>query len=133
MIYQSPDQYTRPNPHLTPEQVIKIQLDALQNNDLTQNNEGIRIAFRFASPWNQSSTGPIERFIHMVKNPMYCRMIGFEVAKLDPIEIVGNRARQNVSLFKNGRMIALYRFTLSKQVEKPFVDCWMTDNVIRLR
>jgi len=133
MLFKKLDPTIRPNPTLSPEQVIKIQLDALQNNDLCPNNNGVRIAFRFASPANQVTMGPIERFIHVVKNPDYCHMIGFEIAKLDPPEVVGNRARQNVTLFKNGRMIAFYRFVLSKQREKPYADCWMTDSVYRLR
>lgn len=133
MLILKPDNSMRPNPNLSPEQVIKIQLDALQNNDLCPNNNGVRVAFRFASPANQVAMGPIERFIHVVKQPDYCAMIGFECAKLDPMEIVGHRARQNVTLFRGGRMVALYRFVLSKQCEKPFMDCWMTDAVHRLR
>ena len=39
-----------PTPTLTPTEVVCLQLDALQNNDLMPADEGIRMAYRFASP-----------------------------------------------------------------------------------
>jgi hypothetical protein len=45
-----------PNAQLTPDQVFKIQLEALRTND--ENDRGIEITFRFASPANKRSTGP---------------------------------------------------------------------------
>ena len=60
-----------PKPELTPDQVVKIQLEGLQNNDLTRDNMGIRICFNFASPGNKIITGPIGNFIKLVKTPSY--------------------------------------------------------------
>jgi len=61
----------QPNPELTPDQVVKIQLEGLQNNDLSKNNLGIRICFTFASPGNKIITGPIGNFVKLVKTPAY--------------------------------------------------------------
>ena len=49
-----------PDPALTPEQVVRIQLEALRNNDA--GDRGIAVAFRFASPGNRQNTGPLPRF-----------------------------------------------------------------------
>ena len=59
------DEQLQPNPNLTPEDVIRIQVEALQNND--SQDTGIEITFRFASPANRQLTGPLNRFKRMVR------------------------------------------------------------------
>jgi len=44
-----------PTPALTPAEVVRIQLEALRNND--EQNRGIEVAFRFASPANRAKEG----------------------------------------------------------------------------
>ena len=55
-----------PRPELSPEEVIRIQLEALRHND--EQDRGIEVAFRFASPANRASTGPLPRFIRMIEH-----------------------------------------------------------------
>lgn len=55
----SPD----PSPDLSPDQVVRIQLDAMARNDEPAPDSGIATAFKFASPENQAQTGPLDRFI----------------------------------------------------------------------
>lgn len=121
----------QPNPELSPEQVIKIQLEGLQNNDLTENNLGIRICFNFASPGNKIITGPIENFIKLVKNPAYRPLIGFERAEFSMVTIKSRTAQQAVRVIHTNGETAVYAFVLSKQDEPPYSDCWMTDAVIQ--
>lgn len=132
MGYVSPYVFD-PTPDLGPDDVVKIQLDALQNNDLTPDNEGIRLAFRFASPQNQEVTGPIDRFIHIVKQADYAPMIGFERAEVGVMLILGDYAQQRVRVINSKRGSATYVFTLSRQQESPYAGCWMTDTVLRER
>ncbi len=123
---------TGPAPSLTPEQVIAIQLHALQNNGRLENNRGIEITFNFASPANRATTGPLPRFISMVKNPPYSVMLDFESYETAPIERDGERVQQRVTLIhKHGRR-AIFMWILSKQEQAPYVNCWMTDAVIRV-
>jgi hypothetical protein len=49
-----------PSPLLSPDEVVKIQVAALKDNDAS--NSGIELTFRFASPENRSTTGPLDRF-----------------------------------------------------------------------
>ena len=121
-----------PNPTLSAEEVVKIQLDALQNNDIMPDNRGIRIAFRFASPANKNATGPLERFIALVKNPLYKSLIGFEHATLEDMRFAGNLAQQRVVLHMRGGKDAAFVFTLSRQREGDEKGCWMTDGVLRV-
>ena len=118
-----------PNPLLTPLDVVKIQLDALQNNDLMRNNEGIRFAFQFASPHNKKSLGGLETFIQLLKLSSYRAIIGFERALLDTMLIHGITARQTVHLVHKDDVVS-YLFLLSRQQDEPFQDCWMTDALL---
>lgn len=115
-----------PEPVLTPGEVVRIQLEALRHND--GQDRGIEVAFRFASPANRANTGPFPRFAAMIKNGPYALMLEFRGVRYGPVEIVANRARQRVTLTgASGRMT--YWFYLSRQVTRPYVDCWMTDAV----
>lgn len=130
MTFISPYIY-EPSPDLEPDEVVKIQLDALQNDDLTPDNAGVRAAFRFASPENREQTGPIDRFIRLVKNPLYTPLIGFERAEVGIMLILGDYAQQRVRVMNAKKGAATYVFTLSRQYAAPYEGCWMTDNVVR--
>lgn len=126
-VKQEAKELPQPSPELSPEQVVKIQLEALQNNDET--NEGIKIAFNFASPDNKHYTGPLNKFIRMVKNPLYRPMLNYKAAEYDPIEISGDTAVQRVVLIDANGQANVYIFSLSKQTDEACKDCWMTDSV----
>ena len=91
---------TSPSPKLSPAEVVSAQLAALKNNDA--DDMGIRITFRFASPGNQAQTGPVDRFIAMLKNPAYRPMINYQSDHREPIEVDGNVAKQIVTLVSSG-------------------------------
>src|SRR5205085_10713131 len=81
------DAKKRPVPakELTPGQVVRIVVDALKNNDAKDG--GIAITFDFASPDNQKATGPLERFIPMVKSEAYAPMLNHKSAKYGKVFI----------------------------------------------
>ena len=125
---------TRPAPasDLTPEQVVRTVMDALQDNDA--DDTGIAITFDFASPQNKEATGPLERFAEMVKGPVYAPMLNFKSAEYGEIKVVDDEvAEQAVRLVAANGETAVYVFRLSKQPDGEFKDCWMTDGVMRLR
>lgn len=121
-----------PNPKQTPEDVIGTILRALQHNDEPTPDAGIAITFAFASPGNREVTGPLARFVELVKNPLYRPLLNHRRAERGLLKTVGSTAQQKVTLYdKDGRR-ALFLFTLSKQLDGPYKDCWMTDGVERL-
>ncbi|MEO8609644.1 MAG: DUF4864 domain-containing protein [Chloroflexota bacterium] len=126
----NPRQVYSPNSELTPTMVVTIQLDALQNNDLSPGNRGIRQAWQFASPTNRGAVGAVERFIELVKNPLYKHLIGFETAQLGQVAVQNDRAQQIARLRHRSGKVYLYVFVLSRQREEPYQNCWMTDAVI---
>lgn len=109
-----------------------IQLEALQNNDLYGHDGGIRIAFNYASPDNRSYTGPVERFIQLVKNPLYRPMIGFSRAALGTMLIMGDHAQVRVDVVDASGQSVRYLWSLSRQSQPPYTDCWMTDGVMQV-
>ena len=123
--------FPQPSSDLAPQDVVRIQVEALGNNDDPYPDAGIEITFAFASPSNQQVTGPLERFITLVKNPTYRDMINHIGADYGPVEIIGERALQSVVLTTpDGRRVG-YLFGLSLQRGNAFEGMWMTDSVVR--
>ena len=121
-----------PGPEYGPADVVRIQVQALANNDTPYRNAGIEVAFRFASPANKRFTGPLWRFIQMLYNPTYRPFLHHQAAHFGHVDIQGSEATQTVILTAaNGRRVG-YVFRLSKQQGGPCKACWMTDGVWRV-
>ena len=118
-----------PSPDLAPEEVVRIQVEALRQNDEPHDDAGIEAAFRFASPGNRRATGPLPRFTQMIKRG-YADMLGFERAEYGPMRVSGDQARQWVSLVQPDGTRTAYVFGLSLQRGGEHDGCWMTDAVV---
>jgi len=116
-----------PAPDLTPREVVRIQLKALRRNDAE--NRGIAVAFRFASPANKASTGPLPRFIHMIKAGPYRMMLEFEHAAYGSLEVDGDGAAQKVTLVGHEDVVT-FVFLLKRQRGALCQGCWMTEGVV---
>ncbi len=122
---------TEPDPSLSPQDVVSIQIEALRNNDTPYENRGIEVTFNFASPANKRMTGPLVRFKMMVRNPIYGPMINHRSAEYKNVRVEGNFAQIDVILnSKEGEYLG-YRFILSRQHGNQYEGSWMTDAVIR--
>lgn len=119
-----------PAPGYGPEQVVRIQLEALADNDDPVENAGIKTAYNFASPANRRATGPLDRFVRMVEGPKYAPMVDHVEARTDSLERTGDRAEQRVTLTGPGGRTVTYQFGLSVCSEEPLDGCWCTDSVL---
>jgi hypothetical protein len=117
----------RPSPKLSPAEVIRIQVEALKQNDET--DSGIEITFRFASPANRQVTGPFNRFKQLVKTPAYRPMLNHKTAEYDPILLSGQSATQRVTIIERNGQATVYMFSLSRQNLPDCPGCWLTDGV----
>ena len=117
-----------PMPELEPSEVTRIQLEALQSN--TPENEGIALTYRFASPGNREVTGPLPRFVAMVRSPPYDRLLNHQSADFGPVGFVDGKAYQPIVVTDAVGERAGYLWILSKQGSGEFENCWMTDAVI---
>jgi hypothetical protein len=121
----------RPDPGLSPGAVIDVVLAALQHNDSPTKDHGIAITFEFASPANRDETGPLQRFAALVKNPTYRSMLNYRRAERGELRVLGDQARQRVTLVDASGDRVTYLFMLSRQTDGPYKGCWMTDGVVR--
>ena len=121
---------TEPDPSLSPQDVVSIQIEALRNNDIPYEDRGIEVTFNFASPANKRMTGPLERFKVMVRSPTYGPMIDHRSAKFEKLVVEGNSARIDVILTSREGVYLGYRFFLSRQRGNRYEGSWMTDAVI---
>jgi hypothetical protein len=117
----------QPSPDLTPTEVVKIQINALRMNN--ESDDGIAVAFRFASPDNRRVTGPLPRFARLVKSSPYSPLLYHSEAYFSPLGVSGQRAVQLVGLKDEFGGTYLYVFVLSKQTSGEYKGCWMTDEV----
>jgi len=106
-------------------------MEALGASNTPHDSGGIEIAFRFASPANKQMTGPLERFVTIVRDPVYAPMLDHSDVVYGPALVEGDVAQVPVVVTGPGGDQAGYVFRLSRQTEPPFANCWMTDGVVR--
>ena len=124
--YQTPNPV--PSPELAPSEVVRIQVEALRENGPL--NDGIELTYRFASPGNKRSTGPLDRFIEMVRSAPHDRLLNHLDADYGRLAVAGEEAYQTVVITDNKGDELAYVWVLSRQGKGAFKDCWMTDAVI---
>lgn len=121
-----------PTPDLSPAQVVRVVMDALKNNDA--DDSGIAVTFDFASPGNKEATGPLARFIPMVKSPVYGPMLNHRSSTVGKVLVRDDEAQALVTLIDAKGEKAAYVFRLSRQPDDGDPpNCWLTDGVIRVK
>lgn len=118
-----------PEPGLSAGDVIRFQIEALADDET---NDGIAATFRFASPANKEMTGPLERFIEIVRAPAYRPLINHVAAEYGELFSRNGHAAQVVTVTARDGSRHAYLFQLSRQTEGLFRGCWMTDSVHRV-
>ena len=121
-----------PTPDRKPIDVVRLIVDALGKNG--PDNAGIRTTFRFASAGNRAATGPIDRFIQLVKSPAYAALLAHATADVREVEANGDEAVELVTLTTAGGERVFYLFQMSRETAAgPERGCWVTDGVIRVQ
>ena len=120
----------KPQADLLPEEVISIQLTALQNNNYPYINFGIEQTWELAHPSNRQYTGSLSNFIKMMYSDSYSIMINHKKHNINLVE-----QEVNISFF----LVELVdktdnKFKFQWIVEKVLMDgvlknCWMTTSV----
>ena len=120
----------KPTPEINPEEVVKIQLSSLMNNNEPYLNAGIEQTWEFAHPSNRAFTGPIQRFTQMMYAPSYAVMLDHKKHDIIEVKLGKNIAYFFIELTSiDGKMFG-FKWTLEKVKEEGgFKDCWMTTAV----
>ena len=120
----------KPTPEINPEEVVKIQLSSLMNNNEPYLNAGIEQTWEFAHPSNRAFTGPIQRFTQMMYAPSYAVMLDHKKHDIIEVKLGKNIAYFFIELTSiDGKMFG-FKWTLEKVKEEGgFKNCWMTTAV----
>ena len=117
----------KPTPEINPEDVVKIQLSSLMNNNDPYLNAGIEQTWEFAHPSNRVFTGPIQRFTQMMYAPSYAVMLDHKKHDILEVKIDKYIAYFFIELTSNDGKMFGFKWTLEKvEEEGVFKDCWMT-------
>ena len=117
----------KPTPEINPEDVVKIQLSSLMNNNDPYKNAGIEQTWEFAHPSNRVFTGPIQRFTQMMYAPSYAVMLDHKKHDILEVKIDNDIAYFFIELTSNDGKMFGFKWTLEKvEEEGVFKDCWMT-------
>ena len=120
-----------PSPLLKPDQVIAIQLKALNDNDNPYKNFGIEQTWEFAHPQNRKFTGPIENFTKMMFSSSYVKMINHNKHKINLIQISNNIAFYFIEIIdKDGTRLGFNWIVERVLVKGEFYNCWMTVSAV---
>ena len=120
----------KPSPLLEPDQVIAIQLSALNNNNDPYKNFGIEQTWEFAHPENRKFTGPLENFIKMMYSSSYAKMINHKKHKINLIQSADQIAFFFIEIIdKNGTKLGFNWIIEKVLIKGEFYNCWMTTSV----
>jgi hypothetical protein len=123
----------RPDPALSPDEVIRTVVEALQNCNSPSPNAGIFTVYQFASAANRAHTGPYGNFLRLLKLRGFVPLLSGHADSYGPLAISGNRAEQRVRFRIAGGRVAWFRFAVSRQTSQQTrgrcTGCWMVDGV----
>lgn len=117
-------------PDLSPEQVVKLQLDSLRQT--ATDPESLIVCYSLAAPSNRIATGPIDRFARLIRLPEYRVLVGHRRALVGRAIVMEDDPSQVavfVTVTADSETPSGFRFYLGKQNEPPHAGCWMTTAV----
>tara|TARA_Y100000996_G_scaffold376625_1_gene328115 strand:- start:710 stop:1195 length:486 start_codon:yes stop_codon:yes gene_type:complete len=117
----------KPNKDLDPYDVIKIQLNALQNNDDKDN--GIKQTWYFAHPDNKKYTGPYDRFRVMLYGAQYKYLINHYSHKIKLISNSPNTYIYRIEILSLEKKLFFYEWHVQKGSDIDCKNCWFTSAV----
>ena len=117
----------KPNKKLEPYDVVKIQLEALKNNNKDDN--GIKQTWLFAHPDNKKITGPYERFRIMIYGQQYKFLLNHSSHKINLITNSPNRFIYRIEILSDKKQLFFYEWHVQKGSEEKCKNCWFTSAV----
>ena len=116
-----------PNSSILPAEVIKIQLDALMNNDSEFKDSGIEQTWNFAHPNNRKNTGPLPNFKMMIKGNSYQMLLNHLSHTITEIGSSDKWAQFEVVILDNEKIYHKFNWQVEKfTMDGPLQGCWLT-------
>ena len=116
-----------PDNSILPSKVIKIQLDALMNNDKEFEDSGIEQTWNFAHPNNKRNTGPLPNFKMMIKGNSYQMLLNHLSHTITELGSSDNWAQFEVVILDKDKIYHKFNWQVEKfTLEGPLQGCWLT-------
>ena len=116
-----------PDNSILPSKVIKIQLDALMNNDKEFEDSGIEQTWNFAHPNNKRNTGPLPNFKMMIKGNSYQMLLNHLSHTITELGSSDNWAQFEVVILDKDKIYHKFNWQVEKfTLEGSLKDCWLT-------
>ena len=115
-----------PDPSIAPEEVVAIQMKALQFNDNPKPDFGIAQTWNFAHPRNRAMTGPLPRFAGMLKGPAYGQMLNHASHRIVPVPGDGDRVNFDVFMETSRGNVLFFNWAVELVKGGEFDNCGMT-------
>ena len=120
----------KPKSSIVPSDVVKIQLTALQKNDLDYKDSGIEQTWIFAHPNNKKVTGPLNNFKRMIKGDSYQMMINHLSHTITQLGSSDIWAQFDVVILDKDKIYHKFNWQVEKYtIEGMLKDCWLTTMV----
>ena len=119
-----------PDKNIKPKEVVKIQLNGLQQNDLNYQDSGIEQTWNFAHPNNKKVTGPLNNFKRMLKGNSYQMMIDHLSHTITELRSNDKLAQFEVIILDKNKIYHKFSWQVEKYIlEGELKDCWLTTMV----
>ena len=119
----------QPDPARAPEDVVRIQLEALQRNDVPTADAGIKQTWALAHPNNKRATGPLPRFALMIKGAAYRPLIGHASHEIEELGVAESEVAFKVTIETPDGDVLEYLWAVGRVAEGPNQGAWMTTSV----
>ena len=120
----------KPSKNINPKEVVKIQLAALQKNDLEFKDSGIEQTWNFAHPNNKKVTGPLPNFKRMIKGDAYQMMLDHISHTITELGSSNNWAQFEVIILDKNKIYHKFNWQVEKYtLDGLLKDCWLTTMV----
>ena len=129
-ISASKAELIKPKSSIVPSDVVKIQLTALQKNDLDYKDSGIEQTWNFAHPNNKKVTGPLNNFKRMIKGDSYQMMINHLSHTITQLGSSDIWAQFEVVILDKDKIYHKFNWQVEKYIlDGMLKDCWLTTMV----
>ncbi len=120
----------KPNIEIKPDQVVQIQLNGLMKNDEPNLDNGIKQTWEFAHPSNKKYTGPLPRFINLLKSKSYKMLINHLDSEIIEVFKSSNQYGFEITILGNDKKYYKFQWVVEKYYDEgPLKDCWLTTSV----
>ncbi len=118
-----------PDPARAPEDVVRIQLEALRDNHVPTPDAGIRQTWELAHPNNKRLTGPLPRFAQMIKGQAYRPLIDHVTHEIEELAATPQEVAFKVTVETTDGTVFEYLWAVGLVLEGPTEGAWMTTSV----